>query len=56
VKDKFRRNWFKSMGWMARPKCPCCNWTIGKARKKDKRTVNKKVRAKLKEDLRNKEE
>ncbi|MDA3855074.1 MAG: hypothetical protein PF569_02360 [Candidatus Woesearchaeota archaeon] len=52
MKDEFRRNWFKVMGWMARPKCDCCNWTMGKHRKTYKRIANKQVRARLKEDLR----
>lgn len=56
MKDEFRRNWFKVMGWMYTPKCSCCNCTIAGNYKKNhkarKRVVNKQVRTKLKEQLR----
>ena len=51
MKDNHRREWFLSMGFMVNTKCSCCNWTLHGKRKINKRVINKKVRAREKQEL-----
>lgn len=51
MKDLHRRNMFQVLGNMYDFNCPCCNWTKHGNTKKNKRIVNKQIRARLKQKM-----
>lgn len=56
MKDLHRRKMYKIIGKVYRWDCPCCNHTLIGNKRKNRRTINKQIRQRLKNDLRNYEE